>query len=109
MKTIAPDAPTSHTSARCSAETPGAAVIDGREPSAVATYAITHSPTYGTQPVAQRPNRLSCRLSCQPSWGRCLISVVVLRHQRRRRLEKNVRVEQHRPVPDGVEVELEPL
>jgi hypothetical protein len=43
MKTMAPDAPTSHTSARCKASTPGAAVIDGREPPAVAAYAITHS------------------------------------------------------------------
>src|SRR5260221_11567698 len=109
MKTIAPDAPTSHTSARCSAKTPGAAVTDGREPSAVATYAITHSPTYATQPVTQRPNRPSCQLSCQPSWGRCLISVIVLRHQRQRRLEKNVEVEQHRPVLDVIEIELDPF
>ena len=43
MKTIAPDAPTSHTSARCKASTPGAAVIVGSEPPAVAAYAITHS------------------------------------------------------------------
>src|SRR5258707_4383135 len=43
MKTMAPDAPTSHTSARCKASTPGAAVIDGSEFSAVAAYAITHS------------------------------------------------------------------
>src|SRR5260370_34285981 len=100
MKTIAPDAPTSHTSARCSARTPGAAVIGGRESSAVATYAITHSPTYATQPVAQRPNRLSCQLSCQPSWGRCLISAVVLRHPLRRGLHNNVRVEQKQPVRD---------
>src|SRR6202171_4933080 len=105
MNTIAPDAPTSHTSARCRAKTPGAAVIDGREPSAVATYAITHSQPYATQPVTQRPNRLSCQLSL----GRCLISVIVLRHQRQRRLEKNVEVEQHRPVLDVGEIELDPL
>src|SRR3954465_3503156 len=43
MKTMAPQAPTSHTSARCSASTPGAAVIAGREPPAVAAYAITYS------------------------------------------------------------------
>src|SRR3954454_20445365 len=43
MKTMAPDAPTSHTIARCTASTPGAALIDGRDPSAVAAYAITHS------------------------------------------------------------------
>src|SRR5450631_162914 len=105
MKTIAPDAPTSHTSARCRAKTPGAAVIDGREPSAVATYAITRSSTYATQPVTQCPNWLSCRLSC----GRCLVSILVLRHQRQRRLEKNVEIEQHRPVLDVIEIELDPL
>ena len=43
MKTMAPDAPTSQTSARCKASTPGAAVIDGSDPPAVAAYAITHS------------------------------------------------------------------
>ena len=43
MKTMAPHAPTSHTSARCKASTPGAAVIDGSDPPAVAAYAITHS------------------------------------------------------------------
>ena len=51
MKTMAPHAPTSHTSARCKASTPGAAVIDGSEPPAVAAYAITHSrnsTNYGT-------------------------------------------------------------
>jgi hypothetical protein len=40
---MAPDAPTSHTIARCKASTPGAAVIDGSDPPAVAAYAITHS------------------------------------------------------------------
>jgi hypothetical protein len=43
MKTMAPHAPTSQTSARCKASTPGAAVIDGSDPPAVAAYAITHS------------------------------------------------------------------
>jgi hypothetical protein len=43
MKTMAPHAPTSHTIARCKASTPGAAVIDGSDPPAVAAYAITHS------------------------------------------------------------------
>src|SRR5260370_24554885 len=43
MKTMAPDAPTSQTSARCKASTPGAAVTAGSEFSAVAAYAITHS------------------------------------------------------------------
>ena len=46
MKTMAPEAPTSHTIARCSASTPGAAVTDGREFPAVAAYAIdTHALT----------------------------------------------------------------
>ena len=49
MKTMAPDAPTSHTIARCNASTPGAAVIDGRELSAVAAYAITYSRNSTTQ------------------------------------------------------------
>jgi len=43
MKTMAPDAPASHTSARCSASTPGAAVDAEKEASAVAAYAITYS------------------------------------------------------------------
>src|SRR5713101_3739068 len=89
---MAQDAPTSQSSARCSTSTPGAAVIDGRKPSAVAAYAITHSQTYATQPVRSYPGRL--------------IGVLVLRHQRQRRLEKNVEVEQHRPVLDVVEIEL---
>src|SRR4051812_14803723 len=38
-----------------------------------------------------------------------LVSVLVLRHQRQRRLEKNVEVEQHRPVLDVVEIELDAL
>src|ERR1700733_5167669 len=98
MKTIAPEAPTSHTSARCSASTPGAAVIDGREPSAVAVYAITHPQTHATPPYAT------------PAASRgCSVGVLVLRHQRRWRLEKNVEIEQHRPVLDVVEIELDAL
>src|SRR5437879_2196186 len=97
MKTIAPQAPTSHSSARCSATTPGAAVIDGREPSAAA-YAITHSQTHATR--TQRPAELSP--------GR-LVSVFVLRHQRQRRLEKDVEIEQHRPVLDVIKIELDAL
>src|ERR1700682_3436707 len=58
MKTIATEAPTSHSSARCSATTPGAAVIDGRKPSAVAAYAITHSQHATLKPVRSYPGRL---------------------------------------------------
>jgi hypothetical protein len=36
MKTMAIDAPASQTNARCKASTPGAAVIDGSDPPAVA-------------------------------------------------------------------------
>ncbi len=50
MKTIAPLAPTSHTSARCNATTRGAVTDKGKSP-AVAAYAITHSSTYATQLV----------------------------------------------------------
>src|SRR6266404_1833002 len=98
MKTIATDAPTSHSNARCSATTPGAAVIDGRELSAVAAYAITHSQHYATR--TQSLTELSL--------GR-LVSVLAFRHQRRRRLEQNVKIEQHRPVLDVVEIELDAL
>src|SRR5258706_6855330 len=98
MKTIAPEAPTSHSSPRCSATTPGSAVIDGREPSAAAAYAITPSQTYATrtQPVTDL------------SPGRS-ISVLVFCHQRQRRLEQNVEIEQHRPVLDVIKIELDAL
>src|ERR1700731_2559567 len=90
MKTIAPDAPTSHTSARCIASTPGAAVTVVGKPPAVAAYAITHPQTY-----ANRTQQL--------------IGVLVPGHQRHWRLEKDVEIEQHRPVLDVVEVELDAL
>src|SRR6185437_6570358 len=38
-----------------------------------------------------------------------LVGVLVLRDQRHRRLEKNVEIEQHRPVLDVIEVELDAL
>src|SRR5580700_6908230 len=95
MKTTAPLAPTSHTSARCSAVTRGADVTEGK-PSAVAAYAMTHSQTYATQLTAN-------------ARAQCSVGVSVLRHQRQRRLEKNVEIEQHRPVLDIIEVELDAL
>src|SRR5580692_687877 len=93
MKTIAPLAPTSHTSARCSASTPGAAVTEGK-PSAAAAYAITHShnATHG-----KTPGRIA------------LVGVLVPGHQRHRRLEQDHEIEQHRPVLDVVEIELDAL
>src|ERR1700694_5461884 len=87
MKTIALLAPTSHTSARCSAATRGADVTDEGKPSAVAAYAITHSQHNATLGSS--------------------VGVFVLRHQRQRRLEKNEEVEQHRPVLDIIEIELD--
>src|SRR5271155_1114207 len=95
MKTIALDAPTSHTSPRCSASTPGAAIVDGTRPPAVAAYAIRYSQLYATQPVRNDRRRS--------------VSVFVPGHQRQRRLEKNVKIEQHRPVLDVIEVELDAL
>src|SRR6202158_3914313 len=89
MKTIALLAPTSHTSARCSAATRGADVTDEGKPSAVAAYAITHSQHNATLDSS--------------------VGVFVLRHQRQRRLEKNEEVEQHRPVLDVIEIELDAL
>src|SRR4051812_28106550 len=126
MKTMAPDAPTSHTSARCTASTAGAAVIVGREPSAVAAYAIrySHNSTQHSNRNARHCEERSdeaIHLSIMPRSGllRCArndgrifcqsISVFVLRHQRQRRLEQNVEVEQHRPVLDVIKIELDAL
>src|SRR6186713_2768757 len=123
MNTMAPDAPTSHTIARCKASTPGAAVIDGREPPAVAAYAITHSRKYdklrhSASLRAQRsnPSFPALRyglLRCARNDGEVLstnsVRVLVLGYQRQRRLEQNVEVEQHRPVLDVIEVELDTL
>src|ERR1700682_1762974 len=118
MKTMAPDAPTSHTSARCKASTPGAAVIDGSEFSAVAAYAITHSYNYATQPArnACRTGRLGFLFEDDlfgnpvPTFpDHALVSVLVLRDQRQRRLEQNEEIEQHRPVLDVIEIELDAL
>src|ERR1700730_14908645 len=95
MNTIAQLAPTSHTIARCSADTRGAEVTDEGKPPAVAAYAITHSQTYATQPANARASDS--------------VGVLALRHQRQRRLEKNVEIEQHRPVLDIVEIELDAL
>src|SRR6202051_794221 len=92
MKTIAPLAPTSHTSVRCNAITRGADVTDGGNPSAVAVYAIMRSQNYSN-----------------PTPDRRLIGVLVLRHQRQWRLEKNEEIEQHRPVLDVIEVEFDAL
>src|SRR6201998_2686415 len=92
MNTIAPLAPTSQTSARCSASTRGAEVTDGGNPPAVAVYAIMRSQIYP-----------------KPTTGPALIGVLVLRHQRQRRLEENEEIEQHRPVLDVIEVEFDAL
>src|SRR3984885_3186164 len=96
MKTMATEAPTSHNSARCSATTPGAAIVGGARPPVVAAYAITYSQLYATN-----SNKT-------PDGGRS-IGVLVPGHQRQRRLEKNVEIEQHRPVLDVIEIELDAL
>src|ERR1700712_4470634 len=41
--------------------------------------------------------------------SRYSVSVLVLRHQRQRRLEKNVEIEQHRPVLDIIQIEFDAL
>src|SRR6267142_3069431 len=139
MKTIATEAPTSQTSARCNASTPGAAVVDGREPPAVAAYAITHSQNtrkrnkntaaLSASLRAKRHVRRSslseggsnpwCRVgidgflrryrSSQRRLTSRSISVLVLGHQRQRRLEQDADVEPHRPVLDVIEIELDAL
>src|SRR5258705_1764810 len=53
--------------------------------------------------------RLTQRNSQPNAYPWRLIGVLVLRHQRQRRLEKNVEIKQHRPVLDVVEIELDAL
>src|ERR1700692_1978028 len=57
---------------------------------------MTHSQTYATQLTGN-------------ARAKCSVGVLVLRHQRQWRLEKNVEIEQHRPVLDVIEVELDAL
>src|SRR6267142_404315 len=100
MKTIAAQAPTDHSSARCSDAIGGAAVNEDKELSAAAVYAITHS----TQHYATWSQQIR---HTEPAPN--LISVLAPRHQRQRRLEQDVDVEQHRPVLDVIQIELDAL
>src|SRR5580700_3825337 len=128
MKTTAPEAPTSQTSARCRASTPGAAVAPAKVPSAVAAYAITNSRKLNTDivPAAgchceERSDeaihlRAGVSLDCFASLAmtsvqhlKVSVSVLVLGHQGNRRPQENEEVEQHRPVLDVIEVELDAL
>src|SRR5437879_10533266 len=89
MKTMAPDAPTSHTIARCKASTPGAAVIDGSDPPAVAAYAITHSRNATNYGTAIRVIASEAKQSIYPSVALWIAS---LRSQSRQGLLNSVRV-----------------
>src|SRR5450432_1107045 len=60
---------------------------------------LPHTPLHTRKPTQHRHN----------AWAGRSVSVLVLRHQRQRRLEKNVEIEQHRPVLDIIEIELDPL
>src|SRR4051794_10177598 len=94
---MAPAAPTDHSSARCSDAIAGTGVKEDRELSAAAVYAITHS----TQHAATNPARTA---PAQNS-----IRVLVSRQQRDRRFQQDVDVEQHRPVLDVIQIELDAL
>src|ERR1051325_2116696 len=96
MKTIAPDAPSSQTNARCRPAVAGTAGLKAKDCSAAAVYAITTS----TQRYAT--NRRTA-----PATGS--VRVLVPRQQRDRRFQQDVEVEQHRPVLDVIEVELDAL
>src|SRR3954452_16983067 len=95
MKTMAPEAPSSQTIARCRPAVAGAAAIAEKEPSAAAVYAITHA-TLTQQIRRSAPAANSIR-------------VLVPRQQRDRRLHQDVYVEQHRPVLDVIKIELAAL
>src|SRR6267142_1300401 len=103
MNTIAAQAPTDHSSARCSEAIAGAAVNEDKELSAAAVYAITHS----TQ--TQRNLTQSFKRTRHHEPAANSVRVVALGHQRQRRLEQNVDIEQHRPVLDVIQVELDAL
>src|SRR3954451_18837644 len=104
MKTIAPEAPTSHTSARWRASPPGAARTAAFISPAVAAYAITRSYVYATHTPTNTAR-------CPPSRGTTedhnSIRILVLGQQRDRRLQQNHEIEQHRPVLNVIEVELD--
>src|SRR3954470_409431 len=104
MKTIAPEAPTSHTSARWRASTPGAARAAAFISPAVAAYAITRSYVYATHTPT---NTARCPPSRCTTEDHNSISVFVLGQQRDRRLQQNHEIEQHRPVLDVIEVKLD--
>src|SRR5689334_5521417 len=129
MKTMAPDAPTSHTSERCSASTPGAAIRD-KDSSAAAVYAITNSRALRNSHLQSLPSSPGStgRSTTPRRRGRTLpslftgcpafaghdsrshsIRVLVLGQKRQRRLQENVGIEQRRPVFDVVEVVLDAL
>src|SRR5947209_5117238 len=91
-KTIAMDAPASHTSARCKASTPGATVTNEGRPSAAAASVITSS---------QADLRWKTTRHCQIK--RTLVSVLASGHQRHRCFQEDVEIEQHRPVLDVIE------
>src|ERR1700739_1130930 len=110
MKTTAPEAPASQTSARCNASTPGAAALEGGNSPAVAAYAMKHPQTYATRTkVGRRMSEFRRNLSVNPRHRVSLLAspmtgdhsrgsqptsvgVLVLRHQRQRCLQENVHV-----------------
>src|SRR5581483_2179554 len=128
MKTMEPEAPTSHTSARCRAVTAGALAAVVVYPPAVAAYAITHS-RYATKhnslsspglagrssipETAVLMREASGMLDARPSRGMTAetssIRVLVPGQKRDRRLREDHEIEQHRPVLDVVEIEFHAL
>ena len=108
MKTMAPEAPTSQTSARCSATTPGADRRRRREVSGCRRIRH-HKLTLRRNPyaiaAAQSAPDADSRIGLRSDVNRRSRSC----HQRQRRLQQDEEVEQHRPVLDVVEVELDAL
>src|SRR4051812_5640250 len=96
MKTMAPETPSSHIIAPCRLAVARAAGSAGKARSAAAVYVIKPQPNATQQTGATGRQHNSVR-------------VLVPRQQRDRRFEQNVEVEQHRPVLDIVQVELDAL
>src|SRR4051812_3669521 len=68
---------------------------------------LPYTPSHTLLETQHDPTRLLQRRHAAPATR--LISVLAPRHQRYRGLEQNVKVEQHRPVLDVIQVELDAL
>src|SRR5260221_9071452 len=65
---------------------------------------LPHTPSHTSKNYSTQLGRNASRFS-----GSCSVGILVLRHQRQGRLEKNEEIEQHSPILNVVEIELDTL